>query len=105
MYVFPLQRTFNGLFLLVALCSLSAASHANAVLARHSLYQCLLLRESSQLVPEVNPGKMPLKKGVVDLYREEPKRAAELATIEVTTQSSAQLLPLSTHSNQMSVSR
>ncbi len=49
------------MFLLVALCSLSAASHANAVLARHSLYQCLLLRESSQLIPEVNPGKMPLK--------------------------------------------
>ena len=82
----PFQRIFNGSFLLVALCSLSAASHANAVLARHSLYQCLLLRESSQLIPEVNPGKMPLKKGVVDLYREEPKRAAELATIEVTTQ-------------------
>ncbi len=48
---------------------------------------------------------MPLKKGVVDLHRAKRKRAAKLATIEVTTQSSAQLLPLSTHSNQMSVSR
>ncbi len=90
---------------LVALCSLSAASPANAVLARHSHHQCLLLRESSQLSPELNPAKMPLKKGVVDLYRAKRKRAAKLATVEVTTQSSAQLLPLSTRSDQMSVSR
>ena len=101
--VFP---PFNGSTLvcfLVALCSQSAAFPANAVLrGTHTTnaYSTVSRRNSAKL----EPGKIPLKKRVVDLYRQNARERL-FATVKVTTQSSAQLLPLSTHSDQLSGSR
>ncbi len=102
-YVFP---PFNGSTLvcfLVALCSQSAAFPANAVLRGTHHHQCLLFGELS------HSAKARTRQDTIEerVSRSVQANARErlLATVKVTTQSSAQLLPLSTHSDQLSGSR
>ncbi len=102
-YVFP---PFNGSTLvcfLVALCSLSAAFPANAVLrGTHTTnaYSSVSRRNSAKARTRQDTIEERVSRSIQANARERL-----LATVKVTTQSSAQLLPLSTHSDQVSVSR
>ena len=102
-YVFP---PFNGSTLvcfLVALCSLSAAFPANAVLrGTHTTnaYSSVSRRNSAKARTRQDTIEERVSRSIQANARERL-----LATVKVTTQSSAQLLPLSTHSDQLSGSR